>query len=96
MNSRNMAVKITSTLDFVLNAIANKTAQFVNKAKGRTKLVLPFVLYFLNYSLIATASIRKPMEIAIRRSWKRMVFLNHCAKLTSASPRPTRSVPQVG
>ena len=43
-----------------------------------------------------TASIKNAIEKANKISWKSIVFLNHCAKLTSASPKPTSNVPQVG
>ena len=33
---------------------------------------------------------------ANNKSWNKIVFLNHSAKLTFASPKPTSRVPQVG
>ena len=53
-------------------------------------------LCFLYQSPMNTASIRNPMEITKSIIWKRTVLLNHSAKLTSARPRPTSNVPQVG
>ena len=43
-----------------------------------------------------TASIKNAKDNTKSISWKRMVFLNHSAKLTSARPNPTSNVPHVG
>ena len=51
---------------------------------------------FKYYNPIKTANIKNPRDKIIKSSWNKIVFLNHWAKLTSASPNPTRSVPQVG
>ena len=56
---------------------------------------MPYFL-FLSYSPINTDNIKNPIDTTNNSSWKRIVFLNHSAKLTFASPNPTRSVPQVG
>ena len=61
-----------------------------------TKRRLHFAAFYFCYSPIKIASIKNAIDNTIKKSWKRIVFLNHCAKLTSASPKPTRSVPQVG
>ena len=49
-----------------------------------------------SYKPINTDNIKNPSDTTNNTSWKSIVFLNHSAKLTFASPNPTSNVPQVG
>ena len=73
------------------NKIARYTLLFY-----KTTACYIFYLDFKFYSPINTANIRNATEQTNKINWNNIVFLNHSAKLTSARPKPTNKVPQVG